>query len=123
MSYWNTLVSMLSPSKTTETQNKHSDPGACNRLAVRKAQRMKDGFIWSEGMLAPRACTIRDMTPLGARVDIWNDDIKPSLLRGKFKLYSCAEQMEVDCTLARREGSSLGLRFLSKFQEPTRKYT
>ncbi len=123
MSYWTTLVSMLSRGETSEAKPKLSEGGACNRLAVRKAQRMKDGFIWSEGMIAPRACTIRDMTPLGARVEIWNDDIKPSLLRGAFKLYSCAEQMEVDCSLARRDGSSLGLRFLSKFQQPTRKYT
>ncbi len=41
---------------------------------------MKDGFIWAEGMLAPRPCTIRDMTVLEAEVALWNDDIKPSLL-------------------------------------------
>ena len=67
------------------------------RTTASKPQRMKDGFLWAEGMISPRPCTIRDMTVLEAEVALWHDDIKPSLLRGPLKLYSCADGKEVDC--------------------------
>jgi hypothetical protein len=91
-------------------------------MTASKPQRMTDGFVWCEGMILPRPCTIRDMTSLEAEVTLWHDDIKPSLLRRPLKLYSCANQREVDCTLAGRQGSRLGLRFLSGPHAPTRKY-
>ena len=84
---------------------------------------MKDGFIWSEGMISPRPCTIRDMSVLEAEIALWRDDIKPSLLRGPLKLYSCADRQEVDCALAGRDGDRLGLRFTSTFHAPSRRYS
>jgi hypothetical protein len=60
---------------------------------------------------------------LEAEVTLWNDDIKPSLLRRPLKLFSCANQREVECTLAGRQGPRLGLRFLSAPHAPTRKYS
>jgi hypothetical protein len=83
---------------------------------------MSDGFIWSESMLQPRACTIKDMSPLGAQVDIWNEEIKASLLNGPLKLFSSSDRQEVDCKMTWRKGNSAGLRFTSGFHEPTRKY-
>jgi hypothetical protein len=123
MSFWNTLVAALRDRKTAASGAAKTESAADGRAALRKRQRMKDGFIWCEGLIAPRACTIRDMSALGAQISLWNDDIKPSLLRGTLKLYSCADQKEVDCTVARREGTALGLRFLSGLRAPTRKYT
>jgi hypothetical protein len=93
------------------------------RSTVRKRQRMTDGFIWSESMLKPRACTIKDMSALGAQIDIWNDEIKASLLQGPLKLFSSSDQNEVDCKMTWRKGNSAGLRFTSGFHAPTRKYS
>lgn len=83
---------------------------------------MKDGFIWAEGLISPRPCTIRDMTVLEAEIALWHDDIKPSLLRGPVKLYSCADGKEVDCMVAGRKGETLGLRFMGAFHAPSRRY-
>lgn len=102
---------------------RESGPPTFERKTASKPQRMKDGFIWCEGMLAPRPCTIGDMSSLEAEVTLWNDDVKPSLLRRPLKLFSCANQREVDCTLAGRQGPRLGLRFLSGLHAPTRKYS
>jgi len=93
------------------------------RAVVRKPQRMKEGYLWAEGMINPRPCTIRDMSLIGAQVDIWQDDIKPALLRGTLKLYSCADQKEVECTVAGRKGDALGLRFTGTFRPPSRRYS
>jgi hypothetical protein len=122
MSLWTTLVSAFSDRKGDGSRSQKADGATFERTAVRKRQRMKDGFIWADGMISPRPCTIRDSSVMGAQVVLWHDDIKPALLRGSLKLYSCADQQEVDCTVARRDGNSLGLRFTSTLHAPTRRY-
>ncbi len=82
MEFLEKLFSVFS-SDTKKKGDKRSYKGdEAQRSTVRKRQRMTDGFIWSESMLKPRACTIKDMSALGAQVDIWNDEIKASLLQG-----------------------------------------
>lgn len=121
MNLWASLFPGLS--RPGEGKDRVKESGErFERAALRKPQRMKEGFLWSEGMIVPRACTIRDMSVLGAQIEIWVDDIKPALLRGPLKLYSCADRQEVDCELAQRDGMRLGLRFNSAFHEPSRKY-
>jgi hypothetical protein len=89
---------------------------------TRKRQRLLDGFLISEGMLTPRACTVRDMTALGATVDIWDAGLKASLLHGSITLYIPGERREVECTVISRQAGSLGLKFMGRFRERTRKY-
>ena len=121
-SYWWTRTVGLFENKTALPKKKKDAESTFERTTASKPQRMKDGFLWADGMLTPRPCTIRDMTVLEAEVSLWHDDIKPSLLRGPLKLYSCADGKEVDCTVAGRKGDALGLRFTSKFREPSRRY-
>ena|SRR5262245_53357481 len=116
------LVSFFSSEKGALGRKRAKVSDDLNRSTVRKKQRMTDGFIWSESMLKPRACTIKDMSALGAQVDIWNEEIKASLLNGPLKLYSSSDRQEVDCKMTWRKGNSAGLRFTSGFHEPTRKY-
>lgn len=120
--YWWTRTVGLFENKTALPKSKKAAEPPFERTTASKPQRMKDGFLWAEGMLTPRPCTISDMTVLEAEVSLWHDDIKPSLLRGPLKLYSCADGKEVDCTVAGRKGGKLGLRFTGKFREPSRRY-
>lgn len=122
MSDWWTRGFALFERKTTTKKGKKPDDPTFDRKTAVKPQRMKDGFIWGEGMISPRPCTIRDMSLLEAEIALWYDDIKPALLRGPLKLYSCADQKEVDCTLAGRAGDKLGLRLNGKFRAPSRRY-
>lgn len=120
MTLWKTLVSSLAgdePSRPGTARGRTLKPGD-----FRNPQRLKEGFIWADSMLMPRPCTIRDMSPLTAQVVLWQDDLKPSILRGPLVLYSSADRKEADCVLASRDGNVLSLRFMGAFRTPTRKY-
>jgi hypothetical protein len=106
------------PANAASTEN----GGHSNRGLTRKRQRLQDGFVVSKGMLAPRACTLRDMTALGGCVDIWDQAVKADLLRGQVTLYIPADRMEVDCSVIWRRENTLGLKFVSAFRAPTRSY-
>ena len=79
------------------------------RSTVRKRQRMTDGYIWSEAMLKPRPCTIKDMSALGAQIEIWNDEIKAHAAPGLAQALSSSDSNEVDCKMTWRKGNSAGL--------------
>ena len=93
------------------------------RMLLRKRQRLMDGFIASERMLSPRPCTICDMNPMGGKVELWNGDIKSSLLGDQVTLYITGDKKEVDCKVMWRKENSMGLRFTSGFHPPTRRYS
>ena len=122
MEFLDKLFEMFASEKLQMGRKRKNVRDEAQRSTVRKRQRMTDGFIWSESMLKPRACTIKDMSALGAQIDIWNDEIKASLLQGSLKLYSSSDRNEVDCKMTWRKGNSAGLRFTSGFHAPTRKY-
>lgn len=92
------------------------------RALARKRQRLQEGFIFSDGMLAPRACTLRDLTALGACVEIWDPSVKVRLLVGDVTLYLTGDRKEVDCKVMWRRDNALGLKFTSPFREPRRSY-
>jgi hypothetical protein len=123
MEFLEKLFEVFSSDKKKKGSKRSNAGEEAQRSTVRKRQRMTDGYIWSENMLKPRACTIKDMSALGAQIDIWNDEIKASLLQGSLKLYSSSDRNEVDCRMTWRKGNSAGLRFTSGFHAPTRKYS
>lgn len=92
------------------------------RAVVRKRQRLQDAFIVSEGMLAPRACTLREMTPLGGSIEVWDGAIKPSLLAGLVTLYLPGDHKEIDCAVKWRRENAIGFKFVSGFRPPRRAY-
>ncbi len=119
MTIWKTLVSTLSG----DDASKRTSEGRTLKPAdFRNPQRLKEGYIWSEGMIMPRPCTIRDMSPLTAQIVLWQNDIKPQLLARPLKLYSSADKKEADCMVASTDGNVLSLRFLGAFKAPTRRY-
>lgn len=116
MTLWKTLVGSIAELGEEKKQVKST------ASQFKNPQKLKDGFIWSEDMILPRPCTIRDMSPLTATIDLWHDDVKGSSLRGKMKLFSCADQKEVDCIIAGRSGNRIQLRFMGALRAPSRKY-
>lgn len=120
MTLWKSLVSSLSGEETS--RSKAASDRSLKPEDFRRPQRLKEGFIWSEGMIMPRPCTIRDMSPITAQIVLWHDDIKPHLLTRPLKLYSSADKKEADCVVSGRDANVLSLRFMSAFHAPTRKY-
>ena len=118
----NQLYFLLFRRKWDDPSSDSCEAATFERIALRKAQRLQEGFVWSERMLTPRACSIRDASATGARVDIWDETVKPSLLGGDLTLYFCGDRNEVDCSAMWRKGHSIGLRFTSRFRPPTRRY-
>lgn len=120
MTFWKALVSTLSrepaPDKDT-TERPAFEPAQ-----FRRGPRMREGFLWADGLIMPRHCTIRHLSPLTAEVILWHDDIKPAILRGALKLYSSADRQEADCILESRRDNILALRLQSPFRAPSRAY-
>ena len=96
------------------------------RLAMRKRQRLVDGFVWADNMLVARGCTIRDLSPVGAMVDLWHDHsakaIREAPIPREIMLFIVPDRIEVDCEVTWRKEASLGLRFLGKFRPSTRQF-
>ncbi|HRN89259.1 hypothetical protein [Hyphomicrobium sp.] len=120
MDFWKTLVSTLSRDQAPEKGK--TDRQSLEPSQFRRSPRMREGFLWADGLIMPRPCTIRDLSPLTAEVVLWHDDIKPALLRGSLKLYSSADRREADCTLAGRRDNILSLKLQSAFHAPSRAY-
>lgn len=120
MTFWKSIVSTLSRDAAPDARKAGHQP--VGSTDIRRGGRMREGFLWAEGLIMPRPCTIRDMSPLTAEILLWHDDIKPAILRGPLKLYSSADRKEVDCVLASRRDNLLSLRLQSALREPTRRY-
>ena len=101
---------------------RHPSEPRNNRAVIRKRQRLLEGFIVSEGMLTPRACTLRDVSALGACIEIWDDSVKPALLRNRITLYIPSDGKEVDCDVMWKRDNAIGLKFASPFRAPRRSY-
>jgi hypothetical protein len=123
MDIFKTLAEALGLRRTPEKRPKARQGAASNKRAVmRKRMRLLDGFIVTDGMLTPRACTLRDVSALGACVEIWDDAVKPALLRDRLTLYIPSDGKEVDCDIVWKRANAIGLKFASPFREPRRKY-
>ncbi len=120
MDFWKSLVSTLVREPAPETRTTDRQPLAPANFG--RSQRMREGFLWADGLIMPRPCTIRDLSPLTAEVVLWHDDIKPAILKGSLKLYSSSDRREADCTLAGRRNNILSLKLQSAFRAPSRAY-
>jgi hypothetical protein len=120
MDLWKTFVSSISG----DERPRGSKPEArtLSPADFRGPRRMKEGYLWGESLIMPRPCTIRDISPLTARIVLWHDDIKPQFLARPLKLFSSSDRKEADCVVASRDGNILSLRLTSAFHAPTRTY-
>lgn len=94
----------------------------CRRIMRRVPQRMKFGYLWNDGLLTPRLCSIKDLSVSGAKVQNVDDEIKPHIIRDGVRLYFADEKHEIICSLAWVKGNTMGLRFESRPLKPSRHY-
>lgn len=117
MTLWNSLVSSITGTDTPQGAKPIFSPAD-----FRAPRRVKEGYLWGESFIMPRACTIRDMSPLTAEIVLWHDDLKPHLLARPLMLFSSLDGKEAECRMASRQGNLLSLRFTSAFRAATRRY-
>lgn len=115
-------INTLFRGKQTSARGKTGKSGADLRRTRRIPQRMRSGFVWTEKLITPRACMIRDLSTGGARVEVLGDPIKTSLLLDGVKLYFETEKHEIPCSVAWVKGSMMGLKFEGRPRPPSRKY-
>lgn len=111
---------------TLRAMKPKSTGGDDGRLALRKKQRLIDGYVWSDNMLVARGCSVRDLSAVGALVDLWQDKkvttMREAPIPRQVVLYIVPDQLEIDCDVTWRKDYSLGLRFNGKFRKASRLY-
>ncbi len=117
-----TITALFRGQTKDSTRGKRAGGGADLRRTRRIPQRMRNGYVWTDKLITPRPCMVRDLSTGGARVEILGDPIKMSLLLDGVKLYFESEKHEVPCAVAWMKGSLLGLRFEGRPRPPSRKY-
>lgn len=93
-----------------------------NRIVSRTPQRMRTGYVWNEKLITARPCMFKDLSVKGARIEVLGEPIKPALLADGVKLYFDTEKHEIQCSVAWSKGRVLGLKFLGRAGQPSRKY-
>lgn len=88
----------------------------------RTPQRMRTGYVWNEKLITARPCMFKDLSVKGARIEVLGEPIKPALLADGVKLYFDTEKHEIQCSVAWSKGRVLGLKFLGRAGQPSRKY-
>lgn len=79
-------------------------------------------LVFADGVSAPWACTVRDLSDGGARLEL--DRAKPPVvseqLPDQIVVHLCPDRTDVDCRIAWRDGRHFGVQFLGDFRPATR---
>jgi hypothetical protein len=89
--------------------------GANKRAAVRVRQRFVEGRIEWPGMLHTRRCAVKDLSSMGACVELTEDDTPASKVPNAVTLQIVPDQRMIECQIVWRKGRLLGLRFTGKY--------
>lgn len=91
------------------------DEAAENRRWAQRKPRSLPAYLLSERLQGAVQCVVRDMSSTGAKLQLAAgatvkaaDDVPET-----FTLYLLTDEIEVDCAVAWRRASSLGVRFTS----------
>lgn len=95
-----------------------------DRVAVRRKQRMRHGFVsWPTRPAFPaQLCDISETSFNGARVEMIGEFPAPESWASGVRLYLVAENEEFDCRVAWQKGAQFGLQFQGRPQPPSRVY-
>jgi len=121
MSFIDTLTRSVFAKKATSA-GKASGNKPDLRRTRRVPQRMRSGYVWTDKLIAPRACIIKDLSVGGARIEILGDPLKVSHFIDGVLLYLESEKHELFCSVAWMKGMSMGLKFDGRPRTPSRKY-
>lgn len=121
MSFIDTITRSVFPRKATSEAKGSGNKPDLRRLR-RVPQRMRSGYLWTDKLIAPRTCIVKDLSAGGARVEILGDPLKASHLIEGVLLYLDTEKHEIPCSVAWVKGVALGLKFDGRPRPPSRKY-
>lgn len=90
------------------------------RQASRRRQVMVEGALSWDSMLYPRRVCLKDLSALGARVELYDQDSAYSKVPSRVRLHIFSDRQHVECDVVWRRGLQLGLRFAGPRQEDSR---
>lgn len=96
-----------------------AQPGADSRWAKRSPSRL-GAQILHPNLVGPMQCTIRDTSSTGARLEVLavrGGNISRDSVPDRFTLFMPVDRLEVDCEVAWRQATLVGVRYVS----PTRR--
>lgn len=121
MSFIDTLTRSVFPRNATSA-GKAPGTKPDLRRTRRVPQRMRSGYVWTDKLIAPRACIIKDLSVGGARIEILGDPLKVSHFIDGLLLYLDTEKQEIFCSVAWTKGMTVGLKFDGRPHPATRRY-
>ena len=103
------------------------DEAAANRRsASRVPQYRLAAFVWSGDPSAALACTVRDLSDTGARIELDYQGFRPNRtpieLANELVAYLCPQQVEIDCRLVWQDGRHFGVSFVGEPRPSTRRF-
>jgi hypothetical protein len=99
-----------------------SDAKPETRITIRRPMRLARGFIWCDRMVFPKECSIRNLSGVGACIELCDNSGKSDSLADILILYLPFDKREIECRVVWRKGHRMGIRFSGKYREPTRRY-
>jgi len=96
------------------------------RSAPREAQYRMAAFVWSGDGTTALACTVRDLSENGARVELDYLGFRPSrspiVLARELTIHLCPQQKEIDCRLVWQDGRHFGVSFIGEPRPAERRF-
>jgi hypothetical protein len=99
---------------------------ADRRSTQREPQYKLAGFVWAGDPCTALACTVRDLSETGARIELDYQGFRPSRspieLPTELVLHLCPRQAEIDCRLVWQDGRHFGVIFVGEARPSTRRF-
>jgi hypothetical protein len=99
---------------------------ANRRSAHREPQYTLAAYAWSGDPSTALACTVRDLSDTGARIELdylgFRPNRSPIQLASELVVYFCPQQLEIDCRLVWQDGRHFGVSFAGEPRPSTRRF-
>lgn len=109
------MFGFFKQAKTASRPRPKTDSAANKRSAVRVKQRFVEGRIEWPSMLYARQCALKDLSAMGACVELAEDDTPASKVPTQITLQILPDQRRIESQIVWRKGRMLGLRFTGSF--------
>lgn len=99
---------------------------ANRRSAHREPQFLLAGYVWAGDPSLALACTVRDLSLTGARMELDYQGFRPGkapvAIPDRLTAYFCPQQIEIDCEVVWRDGRHFGVTFLGQARPSARRF-
>jgi hypothetical protein len=91
-------------------------PSTTKRLAVRRKQRLAEARVTWPGMLFTRSCAVKDLSAMGACIELAQDDTRASIIPPTVTLQILPDKRKIGSQVVWRKGRLLGLKFHGEYR-------